>query len=360
MTRSPPSHEEQIKFLTKLQRIFTEGDFTATYKFALLITLAELAVEFGSDDGNELVLENRQIGLRFIALYWKQSLPYSAGRAECTPGVLVQNIGAQAAVISEITRFRDKTNSKSLNVAMSHPEFNKLVTKVTSTVSNMPLTYLQNFGGIKDEFIYERHGANKVLLKPGVAYCLRRFNPLIQQLARNDWLTHIKTNRRNTIIIGEADDLESFLFESSRKSLELIGNSLRKLDGSKCFYCGNTLQSADVDHFIPFSLYPRDIAQNFVLAHPKCNRSKSDTLAALEHLERWLDRINVNADNLSEIGSDSGFISDPVVIGKVGAWAYTNAHQANAQAWISPNHYTSIDHSYSQCFEVRTAFISQS
>ena len=45
-----PTPEFQLEFLSKLQRLFTEGDFTATYKFALLVSLADLAVEYGQDD----------------------------------------------------------------------------------------------------------------------------------------------------------------------------------------------------------------------------------------------------------------------------------------------------------------------
>ena len=48
----PPSPETQLAFLSKLQRLFAEGDFTSTYKFALLISLADLAVELGRDDGD--------------------------------------------------------------------------------------------------------------------------------------------------------------------------------------------------------------------------------------------------------------------------------------------------------------------
>ena len=58
----PPSAEAQLAFLAKLQRLFAEGDFTATYKFALLIALADIAVEIGSDDGGELGF--RQFSLR--------------------------------------------------------------------------------------------------------------------------------------------------------------------------------------------------------------------------------------------------------------------------------------------------------
>lgn len=350
MASKPPSPEAQLQFLSKLQRVFAEGDFTATYKFALLIALADLAVELGADDGDELLLTTRQIGLRFIALYWKQSLPYGNGQPGSETGILIQNNGAQAAVVSAIASFREQTQVQTLIAATLHPSFNSLLTSVAATVSAQPLTYLQNFGGGTDEFIYERAGAGKVRLKPGVSYCLRRFYPLVQQLSRSHWIGHIKGNRRNVAALGEADDLEDFLFSSSRQSLQVMGAGLRKLDGNKCFYCGHSLTSADVDHYIPFSQYPRDLAHNFVLAHPACNRSKSDTLAALPHLERWLERMMCKADALAEIGGEAGFVTEPMVAHSVGAWAYSNAVASASQAWSSANNYEPIDQHYSACF----------
>ena len=75
-------------FLGKLQRLFTESDFTATYKFALLIALADLAVELGADDGEELMVSIRQIAEQFIQIYWRQTLPYGTGRSNTSPGHL--------------------------------------------------------------------------------------------------------------------------------------------------------------------------------------------------------------------------------------------------------------------------------
>lgn len=59
----PPSPEAQLAFLTKLQRLFAEGDFTATYKFALLVSLADLAIEHGHDDGDTLRLATSSIAV---------------------------------------------------------------------------------------------------------------------------------------------------------------------------------------------------------------------------------------------------------------------------------------------------------
>lgn len=345
-----PVAEDQLLFLSKLQRVFAEGDFTATYKFALLIALADLAVELGADDGDPLVLGTRQLGERFIHLYWRHALPYGAGRSELAPGVLIQNQGAQAAVVSAIAAFREGNAVANAQLATNLPDYKALLARVTQTVSAQPLNYLQNFGGSTDEFLYSRAGPGAIELKAGIAYCLRRFHPLVQQLARSHWLEHIKGNRRNQPILGIADDLESFLFSCSRQSLLELSSGLRKLDGARCFYCGDGLHEADVDHFIPFSQYPRDLAHNFVLAHPGCNRSKSDTLAARAHLERWILRLDASHDQLAQIGHDAGIVVDARAAKRVASWGYASGHAAGGHAWRSPNQYEVIDASYPACF----------
>lgn len=347
MPAPPPSADAQLAFLIKLQRLFAEGDFTATYKFALLIALADLAVEQGADTGDGLQLTTRQIAERFIQLYWRQAAPYGTGRLGAEPDVLVQNLGAQAAVVSAIASFRSKVKASSPQVAALHADYPKLLSAVAQTVTAQPLNFLQNFGGATDEFLYDR-APGKVLLKPGVAYCFRRFQPLVHQLARSHWVDHIKGNRRNQTILGSADDLEQFLFETSRQSLALLGAALRKLDGPKCFYCGDGIASAEVDHFVPFAQYPRDLAHNFVLAHPACNRSKSDMLAAKRHLQRWLARLLARADDIATIGAEVGMVADAQVSRRVASWGYASAVATEGRAWLGPNSFERVDGSYVQ------------
>ncbi len=351
MHTSPiPTAEEQLRFLSSIQRVFSEGDFAATYKFALLIAFADLAVELGRDDGGELVVSTRQIGDRFIQIYWPQALPYGRGLSNTAPGVLVQNNGVQAAVVSAIDAFRTSHGVTTYQAAKAHPKFQTLLVKVAQTVSSQPLNYFQNFGGTTSDFLYERVGNGQVRLKVGVAYCLRRFFPLMQQLSRSHWVNHIKSNPRNHSILGAADDLEDFLFATSRQTLAAMANGLRKLDGPRCFYCGGTLNSSDVDHFVPFSQYPRDLAHNFVLAHASCNRSKSATLAARPHLERWLERLVNRGDSIAEIGRTAGIVVDATVSLQIAAWGYTSAIASGGSAWLSPAKYEPIDASYGGCF----------
>ena len=51
--------EFQLAFLNKIQRLFAEGDFTASYKYALLIAIADIAVESGRDDDQTLAILHR-------------------------------------------------------------------------------------------------------------------------------------------------------------------------------------------------------------------------------------------------------------------------------------------------------------
>lgn len=178
----PPDADAQLEFLNQLQRLFAEGDFVATYKFSLLIALADLAVELGGDNGNGLELSLRQIARRFIQNYWFQALPYSTGKPHLTAGVLHQNLGEQqAAVITAIQDFKQDHGNPTFVQASKHPQFEKLVSKVVTTVSAQPLKYLQNFGGTTTAFLYERrHGVVRLL--PGVPFYLRRFYPLVQHL----------------------------------------------------------------------------------------------------------------------------------------------------------------------------------
>jgi 5-methylcytosine-specific restriction endonuclease McrA len=335
--------EFQLAFLSKLQRLFAEGDFTATYKFALLIALADLSVELGRDDNEPLKLPYRSIGLKFIQLYWQQAAPFTGN------DVLIQNLGTQAAVVSSIAAYRRQHPSQTLNSTQGSKDFQKLLIAVTATVRLQPVQYIQNLGGDKNVFLFEAD-KDGVTLLPGIGYCLRRFQPLVQQLARGNWVDHIRGNKRNLPLLGKEDDLESFLFETPRQALTTISTGLRKIN-SKCHYCGGTVKEADVDHFIPHSMYPRDLMHNFVLAHPSCNRSKSNTLAAKQHLVRWLEFIESHHNDLREIGIKAGINADAQTTLSVARWSYSNALSSGGQAWIKAAQYEPIESSYMGLWE---------
>lgn len=343
-----PTAEEHLAFLVKLQRLLSEGDFTATYKFALLMALADIAVERGHDDVRPLEIPMRDIAEKFVDYYWQQTMPYKAaglgselpGKAGAVievsepDGILSQNMGATAKVVSDIRRFKAENQVSGIGRAKQTKAFAKLITSVSATVSGQPVQCFQNISGGTDTFVYARKRGG-LILNPGVSSHLRKFHGLILYMARDGWIRHIKSIKGNNALLGQKDDLHSFLFESSRKALTIVGNNLSKLTNKKCFYCrGGIYDTPDVDHFIPFSMYGRDIAQNFVLTHASCNRSKSDVLGAKPHLENWLEQLNRHQDDISQIALDAGLISDQSTTLSVAKWSYQQGYDTGSHAWI--------------------------
>jgi len=94
-----PTPESQIAFLTNLQRLLSEGSFVSTYKYALLMALADIAVERGNDDDRPLDIPTMLTAEKFVDYYWRQSAPFVSAQETQNLGVLRQNTGKQAGII---------------------------------------------------------------------------------------------------------------------------------------------------------------------------------------------------------------------------------------------------------------------
>ena len=343
-----PSPEQQVEFLQNLQRLFEEGDFTATYKYALLIALAEIAVEHGNDTGAPLEIGVIQLAEKFAEFYWPQTAHYSSGALGSVPGVLSQNLGKQAAIVNHLHRVRSN-NVASLVAAKRSGEWRRTLASIASVIRNMPVRYLQNVAGARVPFLYDyplRNG--RLVLKRGVVFNLRRFHGLVQQLARSAWVQHVRGNPRNAPAIGRLDDLEAFMFGSARADLSGVAPCLREIQSHCCFYCGERLQlSSAVDHFVPWSRYPRDTAHNFVLAHVACNGDKRELLAAKRHLDAWLRRNGRHGAEIAGRLAPLGFVADLGCSLTVTRWAYEQALTHHANAWVGRRQNTEpVDDTY--------------
>src|SRR5262249_22184314 len=138
-----PTPEEQVQFLRNIQRLLAEGLFVASYKFALVHTLADLAVLKGDDSGAPLEIETREIAAKFVELYWRQSRPFTVGGGAAVL-TLRQNTGKQAAIISQIARSHQECGGSLFRFKQAAPDrWSALVAEVDRVVREMPLWRLQ-------------------------------------------------------------------------------------------------------------------------------------------------------------------------------------------------------------------------
>jgi len=327
-----PSAESQIAFLKKIQTLFDDSSFNATYKYALLITLTDLAIEHGNDQGTPLELKSELIATRFAEIYWPQIKQFSTGINGTTTGVLSQNKGKQAEIITTLLGIQEQLGINDFSKVIRQKLWQKKINTITRTIWQNPVFYLQEDS---NQFLYPySKDRSKLTLTAEAAFCLRKFSEYIIQYAKQGWVGHIKANKQNQPTIGPKDDLESFLFGSNRAELTQLTPYLIDQQNGKCFYCNTSvIKTSDVDHFIPWKKYPRNIAQNLVLSCQGCNRSKSDMLAAKIHLQKWVSEILPNDERSSFIATQ-GFISDHDCSLKVATWAYQNAVTAQTNAWV--------------------------
>ena len=342
---SRPSPEDQVRFIANIERILSEGSFVATYKYALLVALVELAIERGDDSNRELALPIHDIADKFAELYWRQAAPYEADGVSGRGRVLHQNLGDQASAISLLVGLRDdlKGRRSTLAEARRTADWKRLVGEMRSLLRRMPLGKLQHVGHEDILFLYAQPGprANSITLLPGVACHLRERAPLIRRLAQTEWLRFVLSLKQNQPVLGRAVGLSEFLFGSSRAALSLkVSKPLRELQHGRCFYCQRSLPSAAaVDHFIPWSRYPRDLAHNLVLAHGACNSRKSDLLGGEPYLARWAEFVSDHDADLLQLGTAAGLLVDRATSVAVAEWSYGHAERVQAEVWLGGTEY---------------------
>jgi 5-methylcytosine-specific restriction endonuclease McrA len=344
-----PTPEQQIRFLRDIQRLLAEGLFVASYKFALLHAIADLAVLKGDDSGAPLDIDTREIAAKFIELYWRQCRPFLlSGDTEGL--ILQQNTGEQAEIISKIMESQRESDGSLFRVKQSAPKkWSSLVRKVERVVQKQPLWKLQTVGREKLEFLYQDLGTKShITLRPGVVYCCRNFCELLRDLIEGAWVRFIQ--KLNADRLGSLSDLGTFLFGQARSSLDAYRPILFDVQKGVCLYCQKPLlRQTQVDHFIPWSRYPADLGHNFVLAHIQCNSDKSDYVAAEEHLAAWAQR---NADSRVELNErliEASLPCDPSATVQIARWICHQTEKANGQVWVTRREMKHLSPGWEQC-----------
>jgi hypothetical protein len=311
-----------IGFAEKVLELLDEGRYTATYKYAVLLALMDVCLERTESSGAPPeMLTTRQLADKIVELYWPHSVPF----ASLVPvAVLKQNTTGQAEIISAIMRFRAQHASDPSvprwESRMGAPEaYEGLVRRVEWKLIEMPLPRLQMMGQSYRPFIYEIYwdqrveqrevtgyqvGAessfdNRVMFRPGVGEYFLQLSGLLRPLIQRRWAAMVAQLNRL-----EESQLEMFLFGTDRTRTARIRAWLWEIQGRRCFYCDARITDpvrGQVDHFVPWSRYPDDTLDNFVVADNSCNGFKSSSLASADHLTRWTRRFVEGSGEYAEL-----------------------------------------------------------
>jgi hypothetical protein len=362
-----------IALAERILALLDQGNFTATYKYAVLLGLLDLSLEQTARDGNApAVLTTQQLAAKVTELYWPHSVPYRGEH------VLKQNGGrrdSQAEILTAIRRFRER-HAPDPSAPLSRARcgapvrFESLLRHVEWILIAMPLPRLQVVGKAADPFLYgvawgldirrERVSAyqrgdqsafdNRIRFQPDVGEHLVRLNGLLRPLIQQQWTKMVA--QLNQL---EGNRLEAFLFGVERVPLEPVRAALQDLQGNICFYCGcgighGPASRPHVDHFVPWARYPNNAVENLVVAHERCNADKRDFLAAASHVCRWRDRMTRQATALERIAARAQWAHHPHETDNVARALYFHL-PIGAPLWVRQREFDLLDrHAVTEAF----------
>lgn len=316
---------DALRFIEQFVALLDAGRYTATYKFATLAALVDVAAESVHADGRPpAVLQGRRVGERVLELLWLHSKAYAISGVRRPPAPAapalqyLRHSTLKADLVTKITGFRERhglAHDSWLEAQRRRPaEFAALQADVVTTVIRMPLPKLQRFSTgkatVEQRFLYDfgwpdevspalvRRPAfdDRLFLKAGVGELLVRLEGLLRPLIQQRWAAFVAERSADVV---ESGWLDEFLFGEDRLRLPLgaVRGPLLDSQGGDCFYCRQSARESaiDVDHFIPWARYPDNGLDNLVAAHRACNNAKRASLAASGHLRRWLDRFDPGA-----------------------------------------------------------------
>lgn len=321
--------DELIAFGEKLLAILDRGTFTATYKYAVLLALMDLALEAtGRDGAPPTSVTTRQLAERIIDLYWPHTRVFSRGSQA---NVLWQNRPqkdkhGQAEIVTALVKFREATDTTGTTTLhrrrLANPKaWQRLVNKVEWVLVEMPLPRLQIVGRLHVPFLYAigwdtdvrkrdlkaESWDNSIRFIGRAAEYLVRLAGLVRPIIQREWARTVA--QFNDL---PESTLDAFLFGRARDALTPVRPGLFDLQEGRCFYCRKPakLPEMQVDHFIPWARHPNDAVENLVVAHAGCNSSKSDHLAATAHVSSWRERNEGRRTDLDELARGASWESE--------------------------------------------------
>jgi hypothetical protein len=335
----------------RLLGLLDQTAVATTYKYALLLALIDSCLDGTDERGHPPArIPVSTLADHVLVHYWPHTDPYPG-----TGSVLRQSNTGQAELLTRIRGFRsaDPGARSTLAAARYSPGFESLIATTAWKLAEMPLPRLQRVGNVVDPFLYEiswdesitrrrfEHPKfeRSVRLRTGVGLELMRLAPLVRPLVQRLWASRVVVYNR--LPEGQLDE---FLFRRARLDAIRLRLALFELQDGRCFYTDRRLRPAfaDVDHFVPWSRSPLNAIENLVIADRRANGSKSDHLAAADHVQRWRHRNQRLGSDLERIARGNRWETSPTQTLGVARALYFALTPANL-LWHAPEQFVPTD-----------------
>ncbi|MBK9366535.1 MAG: HNH endonuclease [Deltaproteobacteria bacterium] len=298
-------------FLERMLLLLNQGNFTTTYKYALLLALIDVNIEGAGQGGPVTSVTTRQLAERVIVLYWPHTRPYARRRARLrrvasasgralTPALTLRRAGQgqrlseagwallqsstvrdkkrrQAEIVTLIAKTRaalhkrDASADRRPHLAQrADPRrYERLVRDVEWVLAEKPIPRLQIIGSSHDPFLYRLdwtiEQSKGRLIEPGLpkltegalragtlSNTLQLMPGVHERLVSLAAVLRPLIHRHWSDMVARLNSLperrlEEFLFGASRESLAPVREPLWRLQGGRCFYCGGRVSLAQAE-----------------------------------------------------------------------------------------------------------------
>jgi len=255
-----------LDYMNSVAQILGRGQFTNSYKFALLRSLAA----FGLKPGNgEFVVEIDWLAEKFVELFWPLTLRFNIRQATVPDKdpVVMRYIRDEVAALSlsPETPLRDYRKKQS-------DRYVKLISKVKKNAFGDVIPRFHTVGRGKVTPALYKETNQGIHISAKARAFLQHNHKAIDLIAVGSW---VKFTEKFTSAPRLYEKIQGSAIK--RSNLDHYKDFFQSVLGeNECFYCGGTvLPQPHAEHVVPWSFVAENKVWNLVLSCKDCNFEKS-------------------------------------------------------------------------------------
>lgn len=318
--------------------VLDEGSTTGTNKFGLLLALIDLAPSVDSDR----VLSVSRIAEKLIELHWDHAKPYrgstlrqvaSGNRENTTFLLVVKDLQEDDGAALPFEQARLKIDDRAWRTAVS---------EVSRGTLKNPLPRLQHLPGDPPPFLYESVSGSPARIRfvDGALEALVQYGPILRDLIEFRFVRFVADKNRASLGTSVADQIDEHLFGASRHMPPVaMRHDLWIIQDGRCLYTGGSVgdparsgSRASLDHVVPWARVRLSAAENFLVTATATNSAKNAVLLAPDLLNRWVEHLKRNNEEIASVARQYGWPSDLEGLAAVAIAQYRHSRPASP-AW---------------------------